>query len=66
MNEVATPEFDAIDEHSYALTLPPGKYQIWSREIPNSGPMPKWKKGLRQSKTEMVRVIMVVKKLENT
>lgn len=66
VNEVETLEFDPIDEHSYTLTLPPGEYQIWSRELPSSGPMPKWKKGLRRSKTEMVKVVVVVKKLENT
>lgn len=63
---MATPEFDAIDEHSYNLTLPPGEYQIWSRQLPNYGPIPKWKKGLRRSKTEMVQVVVVVRKPENT
>ena len=56
---MTTPKFDAID--SYALTLPPGEYQIWSREIPNDGPLPKWKKGLCKSKTEMVRMVVVVR-----
>ncbi len=63
---MATTEFDILDEYSHALTLPPGKYQIWSRQLPNEGPIPKWKKGLRPSKTEMVQVIVVVKKPENT
>ena len=61
-----TPKFNILDEHSYALTLPPGKYQIWSRQLPNEGPIPQWKKGLRQSKTEMVQMVVVVKKPENT